>query len=320
MSSLLMVKNLKKFYPMGRKDPGGTLRAVDGVSFAIKHGETLGLVGESGCGKSTAGRLIMRLLEATGGNIYYRGCDITCLSGRELRTLRRKMQIVFQDPWSSLNPYLTVEYTLTEPLYVHQTAKNKKEGREKAVRLLEQVGLAPDHLSRYPHQFSGGQRQRIVLARALALNPEFMVCDEPVSALDVSTQAQIINLLQDLQEQLNLTYLFIAHDLNVVRQISDRVAVMYLGKIVELADSKTICTQPAHPYTQVLLSAVPTADPSKNRNRIIVKDDLISSREPLTGCRFHPRCPQAHKRCRTDEPFLKTVDWGHEAACHLLDT
>jgi oligopeptide transport system ATP-binding protein len=318
--ALLEVKNLKVHFPVKRGMFRGAIesvKAVDDVSFSIAAGETLGLVGESGCGKTTLGRAIVRLVEPTGGSIALGGTDITRMNGAALRVQRRKLQMVFQDPYGSLNPRLTVADIVGEALDIHRLAENKSARRERIAELLKAVGLDAAYAQRYPHEFSGGQRQRIGIARALAVEPELVVCDEPVSALDVSVQAQIINLLQDLQQQRGLAYLFIAHDLAVVEHISRRVMVMYLGKIVELAEAKAIIRAPKHPYTQALISAVPVVDPNSKRQRIVLPGDVPSPIHPPAGCPFHPRCPVAEERCRSEVPKLREVASGHYAACHL---
>ena len=316
--NLLEVKNLVKSYSIKGGFFGkeiGSVQAVSNVSFSIKKGETLGLVGESGCGKSTLGRTLLRLVEPTSGQIIYKGQDITRIPNSQLRSLRRSMQIIFQDPYASLNPRMTIEDTLTEPLDIHQLFGDKASKRKRVLELLDMVGLRHEAISRYPHEFSGGQRQRICIARALAVNPEFIVCDEPVSALDVSIQAQIINLLQDLQKHLGLTYLFIAHDLKVVEHISNRIAVMYLGKIAEMSEGQELYFKPRHPYTKALLSAIPIPDPSYKKERIILQGDVPSPLHPPTGCYFHPRCPQAQAKCSVETPALEGDPLGHVASC-----
>ncbi len=320
--NLLEVNNLKKYFPVKAgifKRTVAHVKAVDDISFAVKEGETLGLVGESGCGKSTTGRTILRLLEATAGEVIFEGKNVMDLDKKSMREIRRDMQIIFQDPYASLNPRMTVADIVGEPLDIHKLAKNKKERNEKVKEILENVGLGAEYMNRYPHEFSGGQRQRIGVARALAVDPKLIIADEPVSALDVSVQAQVVNLLQDLQKEYGLTYLFIAHDLSVVKHISDRVAVMYLGKIVELTDKKELFKNPIHPYTQSLLSAIPEADPKKKKDRIILEGDVPSPVDPPSGCRFHPRCPKAFEPCSVKEPEFKEYGDGHFAACHLLD-
>lgn len=322
MEALLQVKNLKKYYYAGKgtgRAQTGVIKAVDKVDFSVFRGETLGLVGESGCGKTTLGRALLRLTPVTGGQIIYKGMHIENLSDRELLPIRREMQIVFQDPFGSLNPQMNIGSTLSEPIKVHGLAKSRAEVQERVDHLLDLVGLSPLHKRRYPHEFSGGQRQRIVLARALALEPRLIVCDEPVSALDVSIQAQIINLLQDLQDKLALTYIFIAHDLSVVKHISDRIAVMYLGKIVELADKQALYLNPRHPYTQALLSAIPVPDPGQKKKRLILRGDVPSPLNPPSGCRFRTRCPKAFDRCRLETPGMTEVEHGHFVACHLAE-
>ncbi|HZG71378.1 MAG TPA: dipeptide ABC transporter ATP-binding protein [Chondromyces sp.] len=319
--TLLQVDNLKKTFPIhggvfGKKV--GEVRAVDDISFYIKKGETLGLVGESGCGKSTTGRMLMRLLEPSEGRIVFEGKDLTKLSNKEMRKMRKEIQMVFQDPFASLNPRHTVEKILEEPLIVHGM-KDKGERRKRVRELLETVGLNDYHAKRYPHQFSGGQRQRIGIARALAVHPKLIVADEPVSALDVSIQAQVLNLLQDLQKEFGLTYLFIAHDLGVVRHISDRVGVMYLGRIVELAESESLYESPKHPYTEALLSAVPVPDVEYKKERIILQGDVPSASNPPKGCAFHARCPKAMDICSAVRPEFREIDKGHYVACHLYE-
>ena len=319
---LLEVNQLKKYFPVKAgvfKKTVGYVKAVDEISFYIKEGETLGLVGESGCGKSTTGATILRLEEATSGEVKYQGKDVLGLNKKEMREMRKEMQIIFQDPYASLNPRMTVADIVGEPLDIHNLVDNKKERNERVRELLDSVGLTAEQMNRYPHEFSGGQRQRIGVARALAVSPKLIIADEPVSALDVSIQAQVINILQDLQREYGLTYLFIAHDLSVVKHISDRVAVMYLGKIVEMTDKEDLYNNPLHPYTQSLLSAIPIPDPTVNNERIILEGDVPSPVNPPSGCRFHPRCPKAMEVCSEAVPEFKEYDDGHFAACHLLD-
>lgn len=318
-AELLRVSNLKKYYPIQGgilSKTVGYVKAVDDISFSVNRGETFGLVGESGCGKSTTGRSILRLIEPTAGEIEFDGHSITSLSPEKMRLLRKDMQIVFQDPYASLNPRHTVEFILTEPLRVHGIGSNKE--RSKRVdQILEVVGLSSYHAKRYPHEFSGGQRQRIGIARALMLNPKLIIADEPVSALDVSIQSQILNLMQDLQDEFDLTYLFIAHDLSVVKHISDRVGVMYLGQLVEVADKDELFNNPLHPYTKALLSSIPVADPDARLERIVLQGDVPSPANPPGGCAFHTRCPHVMDICRKEKPKLVDVGNGHLVACHL---
>ncbi|RLE07085.1 ABC transporter ATP-binding protein [Candidatus Aerophobetes bacterium] len=346
MDVLIEIKNLRKYYPIVGgvfKKRVGDVKAVDGVNISIKKGECLGLVGESGCGKTTLGKTMLRLMEPTSGHIYFDvpekvkreieelenstnsdshkyqrlrdKYDLSTFRGKRLKNARRRMQIVFQDPSSSLNPRMLIKDIVGEPLKVHKLAKGL-EARERILKLLMRVGLTQDHLFRYPHEFSGGQRQRIAIARALATNPDFVVLDEPTSALDVSVQAQILNLLQDLQSELGLTYMFITHHLFVVRHIASRICVMYLGKIVEEASTKELFENPLHPYTRALLSAIPIPDPDAKKERIILKGDVPSPANPPSGCRFHPRCPYATQRCKEEEPLLVNAGGGHYVACH----
>lgn len=320
---LVSVRNLVKRFPI----KGGILsrevasvKAVSDVSFDIRRGQTLGLVGESGCGKSTLGRCILRLTEPTAGQIFFKGQNITHVSGSEMRKLRRQIQIIFQDPYASLNPRMTVEDILGEPLDIHRLAKTKIERKQRILKLLDLCGLRREAIARYPHEFSGGQRQRICIARALAVEPEFIVCDEPVSALDVSIQAQIVNLMQDLQKELGLTYLFIAHDLKVVEHISTQVAVMYLGKVVEMAGAEELYAAPKHPYTEALLSAIPIPDPKYKKERIVLKGDVPSPINPPAGCYFNPRCPIAQENCKVEPPELRDLRRSggevHDVSCH----
>lgn len=319
---LVRVESLTKYFPikagvMQRKV--GDVKAVDGVSFDIKHGETLGMVGESGCGKTTVGRTILYIYRPTSGEIYFDGIALSSVNNKQLRQMRRRMQMVFQDPYASLNPRLTAGEIVGEPLEIHKLARGA-DRRKKVAELFDLVGLSKEFINRYPHEFSGGQRQRIGLARSLALTPELIVCDEPIAALDVSIQAQIVNLMEELQKELNLTYLFIAHDLSMVKHISDRVLVMYVGKIMELANRDDVYESPLHPYTKALLSAVPIPDPEYElrRKRIILSGDLPSPAQPPPGCRFHTRCPLTEEQCMITEPLLREVTPGHLVACHQV--
>lgn len=319
MEKLVEVKNLKKWFWMGKSPLGKkeAVRAVDDVSFYVKKKEVLGLVGESGCGKTTCGKVILRILDPTGGSIYFNGQEITHLNRKEILKFRKRMMIIYQDPFGSLDPRMTIGATIAEPMEVHKIA-SKKEQEEKVIEIMGKVGLLPDQINRYPHEFSGGQRQRIGIARALATNPEFIVADECVSALDVSIQAQIINLLQDLQKEFGLTLLFVAHDLSVIKHICDRVAVMYLGKIVETAPKKELFNNPKHPYTQALLSAIPIPDPKLRKRGEILMGDVPSPINPPSGCRFHTRCPHAKTICQEEEPRLMDSEDTHCVACHLF--
>jgi len=318
--SLLEIRNLKKYFPVGEgffSRGKGAVKAVDGVNLTIEEGETVGLVGESGCGKSTLGRTILRLIEPTSGEVNFLGKNLLTMPQRELRDMRRQMQIIFQDPYASLNPRMRVGDIVGEGLEIHKLAKGKAK-RDRVMELLHQVGLREDHFDRYPHEFSGGQRQRIGIARALAVSPKFIVCDEPVSSLDVSIQAQIINLLQELQEKMHLTYLFISHDLRVVEHISHRVAIMYLGKVVEIANSETIYRDAKHPYTRALLSAVPMPDTERKKDRIVLEGDVPSPVNPPAGCTFHPRCSYRQPLCSQSEPPLDFDADHHGVSCHVF--
>lgn len=324
-TELLKVKNLKQYFPIKGGVFGRTVnhvKAVDDISFAIKEGETLSIVGESGCGKSTTGRAILRLEEPTSGEIEFDGKDLLALNKREMREMRKELQIIFQDPYASINPRQTVRQILSEAMQIQNVLPPDKR-EDRMMELLDIVGLGSHQLDRFPHEFSGGQRQRIGIARALSVDPRLIICDESVSALDVSIQAQVLNLLKELQRDFNLTYLFIAHDLGVVRHISDRVIVMYLGKIVEIADKKSLFDNPKHPYTKTLLSAIPSPDPEVQKEQVILRGDVPSPIDPPTGCRFHTRCPFADDKCRDEEPVLRTTETGmeenHQAACHYID-
>ncbi len=320
MNKLIEIKNLKKFFYVGKVIAGKreTLRAVDDISFFINRKEVLGLVGESGCGKTTCGKMILRILDPTSGSIFFDNEEITHLNKSEMQRFRRKMMIIYQDPFGSLDPRMRIGKTIAEPLEVHNIGTSR-ERKDRVIELMEKVGLSSDQINRYPHEFSGGQRQRIGIARALATNPEFIVADESVSALDVSIQAQIINLLKQLQEEFGLTLLFVAHDLSVVKHISDRVAVMYLGKIVEMAEKQPLFNKPKHPYTQALLSAIPIPDPKQRKQQAIIMGDVPSPVNPPKGCRFHTRCPKVMDICKREEPQLREIEPDYYTACHLYD-
>ena len=312
---LINVENLKKYFPTSER--GKVVKAVDDISFQIYKGETLGVVGESGCGKSTTGRLVLQLLEPTEGNVQYQGQELTKMTRKELRPLRKQMQIIFQDPYASLDPRKTVLQILAEPFQIHHPEMSREQIHDEVAKLVEHVGLRPEHIYRYPHEFSGGQRQRVGIARAIALNPEFVVCDEPVSALDVSIQAQVINLMADLKEQFNLNYMFISHDLRIIKHFCDRVMVMYLGNIVEIGTKDAIYNKRRHPYTQALLSAIPNIKNQDSSQRILLTDDLPSPVNPPSGCPFHPRCSYCMEKCKTEKPCLRTMADGTQVACHL---
>lgn len=318
---ILEIKGLKKYFPIKTgffNKVTGHVQAVDGVDFSVMPGETLGIVGESGCGKSTTGRTILRLLNPSAGEVLFNGKDLAKLSKEEMRQMRKDIQMVFQDPYASLNPRKTIRQILLEPLKVHGIGSSRGERMKRVEDIIEVVGLRKEHLDRHPHDFSGGQRQRIGIARALILKPKVIIADEPVSALDVSIQSQVLNLLKDLKKEFNLTLIFISHDLSVVRHLCDRIAVMYLGRVVEIADKKQLFTNPSHPYTRALLSAVPIANPKAKRERVILQGDLPSPANPPSGCTFHPRCPVANESCKTKIPILKDIDSGHLVSCHLF--
>ena len=317
LTPLVTVENLQKYFPTGEK--GLFVKAVDGISFEVRRGETLGVVGESGCGKSTAGRLVLRLMDPTAGRVLFDGTDLSTLSRGQMRFLRRRMQLIFQDPYASLDPRKTVYQTLTEPFQIHYPNMNRDEINSRIATLIDRVGLRPEQLARYPHEFSGGQRQRVGIARAIALNPEFVVCDEPVSALDVSIQAQVINLMQDIKDANNLTYLFISHDLRIIRHVCDRVMVMYLGNIVEMADKESLFERQRHPYTQALLGAIPSLKKRDAKRHIVLTGDIPSPVRPPSGCPFHPRCPLCRDICKSQKPLLKTMADGSRVACHLAE-
>ena len=312
---LLHVENLKKYFPTNEKDK--FVKAVDNVSFDIYKGETLGVVGESGCGKSTTGRLVLNLITPTEGVVEFKGQDLTKLSRRQMRSMRRQMQIIFQDPYASLDPRKTVMQILAEPFQIHNPEMSREEIQQKVGELVKCVGLRPEHVYRYPHEFSGGQRQRVGIARAIALNPEFVVCDEPVSALDVSIQAQVINLMQDIKKEFNLTYMFISHDLRIIKHFCDRVMVMYLGNVVEIGTKEAVYEKRRHPYTQALLSAIPNVKSKEPQERILLTGDIPSPVNPPSGCPFHPRCRYCTERCKTEKPQLRTMADGTQVACHL---